>query len=107
MGIFSISISTPLLFDKLHRVAQSGQVFYSQEVHFKKTGFFHRVHIVLGDDFVAVRLKLKRGVIGKVGRRYDDSGTHRDMSGAAFYFLGNVYYFFDLAFFLYIYQFRG
>src|SRR3989344_869122 len=98
--IFNVYFYTPSLSYQFNGVAKGGQVFYSQKVHFKQSGFFHRIHIVLGDDFVAIRLKLERNVIGQVGWRDDDSGgVHGNMSGSAFYFFGDVYYFFDLAFF--------
>ena len=63
-GFSLISISTPLYFltssTELPKVDKF--FFYSQEVHLKKTGgFFHRVHIVLGDDFVTVRPQIEEG----------------------------------------------
>ena len=52
IGIFSISISTPLLFltssTELPRV---DKFLIPQKVHFEQSHFFHRIHIVLSDYF--------------------------------------------------------
>ena len=50
-GDFSISISTPLLFDQLHRVAQSGQVFNSQKSILSKPASSTEYISSLGDYF--------------------------------------------------------
>ena len=99
---FNIYFYTPSFFNQIHGISQGGQVLNSQKVHFEQAGFFHRIHIVLGDDFIAVRFKLEEhSRSGRLGND-DSGGVHRDMPGSALYFLGDVYYFFNLAFFLYI-----
>ena len=71
--IFDDQLDAAVLLDELQGVLDDGERGQAEEVHLEKAELLEAAHVVLGDDFVFVRL-VKRDEFFQRRRRDDDTG---------------------------------
>jgi hypothetical protein len=63
---------------------RDGEVLDAEEIEFKKTRIFHRMHVVLGDELAGLGIGLERRPVGERRGRDDDArGVHARVPDAA------------------------
>jgi hypothetical protein len=79
-----------VLLDQLQRVVDDGERGQAQEVHLEQAELVEAVHVVLGDDFVLVRLVQRDEFLERLRRDDHAGGVHRALRAMPFEALGDV-----------------